>query len=94
MTLSRYQVAPRQGHLDRAKQIFGYLKKYKYGAIRICTGLPDHSKFVDQAFDCMYSAYGSVAKDLPKKALIGQREARVDCSLHIVVRFRVGCRNA
>jgi hypothetical protein len=42
----------------------------------------------------MYSAYGSVAKDLPKKALIGQREARVDCSLHIVVRFRVGCRNA
>ena len=68
MTLSRYRVAPRRGHLDRAKRIFGYLKKYKYGAIRIRTGLPDHSKFVDQAFDWMYSVYGSVAEDLPKNA--------------------------
>ena len=68
MILSQYQVAPRQGHLDRAKRIFGYLKKYKYGAIHIRTGLPDHSKFVDQAFDWMYSVYGSVTEDLPKNA--------------------------
>ena len=68
MTLSRYRVAPGRGHLDRAKRIFGYLKKYKYGAIRIRTGLPDHSKFVDQAFDWMYSVYGSVTEDLPKNA--------------------------
>ena len=68
MTLSQHRVAPRQGHLDRVKRIFGYLKKYKYGAIRIRTGLPDHSKFVNQAFDWMYSVYASVTEDLPKNA--------------------------
>ena len=68
MTLSQYRVAPRQGHLHQAKRIVGHLKKYKYGAIRIRTGLPDHSKFVDQAFDWMYSVYGSVTEDLPKNA--------------------------
>ena len=74
MTLSQHRVAPRQGHLDRVKRIFGYLKKYKYGASRIQTGLPDHS-IVDQAFDWMYSVYGSVTEDLPKNApvLLGKR---------------------
>lgn len=34
-SLSRFNVAPRQGHLARAFRIFGYLKRHKHRCIRI-----------------------------------------------------------
>jgi hypothetical protein len=44
MTLSRFRAAPRLGHLERAKRIYGYLKKFSGGKIRVRTGVPDYSK--------------------------------------------------
>jgi hypothetical protein len=41
MTMSGYQVAPRQGHLDRCKRIYGYLLKMRHSQIRINTAEPD-----------------------------------------------------
>jgi len=33
MTMSRFQAEPRTGHLHHLKRIYGYLRKYKHGAI-------------------------------------------------------------
>ena len=65
MTMSSYRVAPRQGHLARLKRIYGYLRKFKHGAVRYRTGLPDYSKLVEVEYDWMYSVYGNVKEQVP-----------------------------
>jgi hypothetical protein len=40
MTMSGFFVMPRQGHLDRLKRIYGFLKKHPNGAIRSGTEIP------------------------------------------------------
>ncbi len=42
-TLSAFRVAPRQGHLDRAKRVVGCLVAMKHGKLRHRTGRPDFS---------------------------------------------------
>ena len=66
MILSGFRSAPRKGHLDRAKRIFGYLSKMRHGAIRIRTGEPDYSDLHDPKYDWQYSVYGNVKEDIPK----------------------------
>ena len=68
MTMSGFRVAPRQGHLDRLKHIYGYLKKFKSGAIRVRTGLVDFSHIPEEKHDWMYSVYGNVTELLPTDA--------------------------
>lgn len=34
MTMSRFRIAPKLGHLDGLKRIYGYLRKFNNGAIR------------------------------------------------------------
>jgi hypothetical protein len=41
MTMSRFRVASRKGHLERLKRIYGYLKKFSSAAIRVRTSQPD-----------------------------------------------------
>ena len=41
--LSRYNMAPREGHLDAMTRIFGYLKKFPKGKILVDDSYPDHS---------------------------------------------------
>ena len=64
MTLSRYRAAPRNGHLDRAKRIVGYLRKYPHGTIRFRTGIPTHEREATD-YDWLYSVYGNVSEMLP-----------------------------
>ena len=45
MTLSCYQAAPRQRHLDRMKCLYGYVRDRPDAAIRVRTGMPNYSKF-------------------------------------------------
>ncbi len=63
MTLSRFRVAPRQGHLDRIKRIYGYLMKMKHAVIRIRTEEPDYSQFPPKEYDWFHTQY-SGAKEL------------------------------
>ncbi|MEL7196406.1 MAG: reverse transcriptase domain-containing protein, partial [Bacteroidota bacterium] len=63
MTLSSFRAAPRRGHLDRAKRIFGYLAKMKHSAIRIRTEEPDYSDLPDVKYDWNYSVYGENLKE-------------------------------
>jgi hypothetical protein len=51
MTMSVYRVAPRQGHLDRCKRIYGYLSKMQHSQIRINTAEPDFSELPVQVQD-------------------------------------------
>ena len=58
MTLSSFCTAPRIGHLERVKRMYGYLSKMKHAAIRIRTQEPDFSNFPSQEFDWSTSIYG------------------------------------
>lgn len=66
MTLSGFRVAPRIGHLDRVKRLYGYLSKMKHGVIRVRTAEPDYSDLPDQNFDWAYTVYGNVEEIVPE----------------------------
>jgi hypothetical protein len=64
MSLSRFRTAPREGHLERAKRVVGYLRKHPNGAIRFRTGIPDYSGIEPPTFDWSQSIYGSPTEEL------------------------------
>jgi len=65
MTLSGFRVAPRIGHLERVKRLYGYLSKMKDGIIQVHTAEPDYSDLPDQNFDWAYTVYGNVEEIVP-----------------------------
>ena len=67
-SMSRFRPAPRKGHLERAKRIYGYVKKFKDAAIRFRTGEPDYSELPTKTYDWMYSVYGNVEEQVPSDA--------------------------
>ena len=67
-TMSQFRPAPRKGHLERAKRIYGYVKKFREGAIRIRTDLPDVSDIPEMKYDWMYTVYGNVTEEVPEDA--------------------------
>jgi hypothetical protein len=60
MTMLGFCSAPRQGHLDRLKRIYGYLKKFSSAVIRVRILIPDLGNLPDQDFDWCYTVYGNV----------------------------------
>jgi hypothetical protein len=68
MTLSAFRAAPRRGHLDRAKRIYGYLAKMRHAAIRIRTDEPDYSDIPDFQYDWSKSVYGELQEIKPTDA--------------------------
>ena len=68
MTLSGFRRAPRLGHLERAKRVYGYLAKMKHAVIRVRTEEPDFSGLPNQNFDWAISVYGNIHELLPKNA--------------------------
>ena len=67
-SMSRFRPAPRAGHLERAKRIYGYVKKFKDAAIRFRTGEPNYSDLPNKTYDWMYTVYGNVEEQLPSDA--------------------------
>jgi hypothetical protein len=68
MTLSSFHVAPCHDHMDRVKQIYGYLAKVKDAAIRICTDTPDLSELPEQVYTWDHTVYGDVKEILDPTA--------------------------
>jgi hypothetical protein len=64
MTLSSFRVAPRKGHLDRVKRVYGYLSKMRQAIIRFRTNEPDYSALPVQEFDWEV-VYGKVEELVP-----------------------------
>ena len=65
MTLSGYRVAPRQGHLERAKRVYGFLTHFRESTIRFLTDEPDFSDLPEPLHDWDYSVYGKVHEMVP-----------------------------
>jgi hypothetical protein len=68
MTMSSFRAAPRKGHLDRLKRIYGYLAKMRHAGIRIRTEEPDYSDLPDLEHDWSKSVYGEITEILPHDA--------------------------
>ena len=68
MTLSSFRAAPRRGHLDRAKRIYGYLSKMRHGSLRIRTEEPDFSDLPNLEYDWSQTVYGNLSEMLPHDA--------------------------
>ena len=68
MSMSSFRVAPRQGHLERLQRICGYLYKFRAGAIRVRTELPDYSDLSYKEYDWERTVYGKVKEELPSDA--------------------------
>ena len=58
--ISRFQAQPREGHLERLKQIYAYVIRTKDYATRFRTTEPDYSNLPDQNFDWVHTVYGPV----------------------------------
>jgi hypothetical protein len=65
MSLSSFCTMPRRGHLERAKQIYGYLQKMKEARIRVLTNEPDYSDYQDPEYNWSSSVYGDVKEIIP-----------------------------
>jgi hypothetical protein len=68
MTMSRFRIAPRVGHLERLRRIYGYLSKMRFESSRVRTEGPDYSDIPDHQYDWMYTVYGDTKEVLPKDA--------------------------
>jgi hypothetical protein len=65
MSLSSFRAMPRRGHLERAKQIYGYIRKMKEARIRVLTNEPDYSDYQYPEYDWSLSVYGDVKEIIP-----------------------------
>jgi hypothetical protein len=68
MTMSGFRMAPRVGHLNRLKRIYGYLLKMKHASIRVRTEEPDYFDLPNNVHEWTYSVYGKVEELLPADA--------------------------
>ena len=69
MTMSRFRVAPWQGHMDHVKGIHRYLARYKHGVICIDTDEPDYSDIPKKEYSwsvaCYPGAKEPILDDMP-----------------------------
>ena len=65
MTMSGFRQAPKNGHLERAKRMYGYLTKMKDAVIRIRTDEPDYSDLPKLVYDWERSVYGKGSEIMP-----------------------------
>ena len=63
--LSRFSMAPRQGHLQAMICLFGYLKKWSKGTIVIDPKYPDHSQFDISDYDNWKEFYPDAEEMIP-----------------------------
>ena len=65
MTMSKFRVAPRSGHMLCVQRIFAYLSRFREGAIRFRTSLPDLSTLDSPSYDWEKTIYGRVTEEIP-----------------------------
>jgi hypothetical protein len=69
ITMPIFRMAPRIGHLNRLRRIYGYFSKMQYVSIRVRTEEPHYSDLPENNYDCTYTVYGNVTELLPTDAL-------------------------
>ena len=79
-TFSRYNLAPREGHLDAMKRVFGYLKQYQKGRIIIDPSYRDTSEFPTTDYDNWKEFYSDAQEEMPHRMPDPYgRKARITC---------------
>ena len=68
MTMSGFRIAPREGHLERLKRLYGFLYKMRHAKIRVCVEKPDYSDIQDPKHDWLHTVYGEVKEQTDKDA--------------------------
>ena len=66
MSMSGFRLAPKIGHLEKMKRLYGYLPKTKHFAIRYRTKEPDYSDLPKQEYEWTRTVYGNVKGEIPK----------------------------
>ena len=67
MTMSRFRIEPRIGHMDRLKRFYSYLRKHPDGRIRFHTGIPNNEDHFDMpVHDWMHTVYGDKPEEFKK----------------------------
>ena len=66
MSMSRFRLAPKMGHLERMKRYMDILQNTKHFAIRYRTKEPDYSHLPKQEYEGTRTAYGNVKEEIPK----------------------------
>ena len=84
MTLSSFRAAPRRGHLERVKRIYGYLSKMRNAVIRVRTDEPDFSGLPTAEYDWKNTVYG-ICKKLLKKISHHQKLNFSLCSIMLML---------
>ena len=78
--LSRFNMAPRQGHLLAMKRVFGYLKKRPKGRLLCDTSYPDHSKYDSNLKHDWEEFYPDAQEELPDRMPMPKgKPARITC---------------
>jgi len=65
MSLSRFNMAPRENHLRAAKRILAYVKTFHKGKIIFDTSYPNHSAFMSEHHDNWGEFYPHAEEDIP-----------------------------
>ena len=79
-SLSRFSMAPREGHFQAAKQVMGYLKKYSKGKIVIDPNYRDWSKYDSPHDNDWKEFYPDAAEDIPTNAPVPRgKKVRITC---------------
>jgi hypothetical protein len=63
-TMSRYSMAPREGHLKAMHRVFGYLKAHPLGRILVDPSVPDHDQYTTMEHEWT-EFYPDVVEELP-----------------------------
>ena len=67
MSMSRFGLAPKVGHIESMKRIYGYLSRTKQYALRFRTDEPNYMHLPDLEYDWT-NIYGNVLQDLAEEA--------------------------
>ena len=67
MSMSRFRLAPKVGHIERMKRIYGYLSRTKHYALRFRTDEQNYMHLPDLEYDWT-RIYGNVLEEIPEDA--------------------------
>jgi len=67
-SLARYGMAPREGHLQAAFRVLGYLAKFKKAKVIIDPFKPDHSEFLQKGQVTWQEFYPDATEEIPDDA--------------------------
>ena len=65
MPMPRFRLAPKVGHIERMKRIYGYLSRTKHYALRFRTEEPNYMHLPELEYDWT-RIYGNVLEEIPK----------------------------